>query len=172
MASPERERVDAAAADAAQRLRGKVMCGLSCKAERRWEKWCPNLENILHMADLEYCKTADSKENCCENTGVTWIVSIRRFKSRCQSLSNILLHQERWGDKLGTRSFKYYQILIFQMILMNSLGKIPCFNTHMVWSGMKPHSFLTWIWGSSCWLGDMFLFFISEWAVASLKCRV
>lgn len=72
MASPERERVDAAAADAAQRLRGKVMCGLSCKAERRWEKWCPN---------LEYCKTADSKENCCENTGVTWIVSIRRFKS-------------------------------------------------------------------------------------------
>ena len=32
MASPERERVDAAAADAAQRLRGKVMCGLSCKA--------------------------------------------------------------------------------------------------------------------------------------------
>lgn len=71
------------------------------------EKGCPNLENILHMADLEYCKTADSKENWCENTGVTWIVSIRRFKSRCQSLSNILLHQERWGDKLGTRSFKY-----------------------------------------------------------------
>eukprot|EP00434_Breviolum_minutum_P004600 symbB.v1.2.004054.t1/scaffold228.1/size260974/23 len=35
MASPERERVDAAAADAAQRLRGKVMCGLSCK-EAEW----------------------------------------------------------------------------------------------------------------------------------------
>jgi hypothetical protein len=34
MATPgERERVDAAAADAAQRLRGKVMAGLSCKAE-------------------------------------------------------------------------------------------------------------------------------------------
>lgn len=32
MAPGERERVDAAAADAAQRLRGKVMAGLSCKA--------------------------------------------------------------------------------------------------------------------------------------------
>lgn len=148
MASPERERVDAAAADAAQRLRGKVMCGLSCKAERRWEKWCPNLENILHMADLEYCEAADSKENCFENTGsVTWLVSIGlKAGPWCQSLSNILLHQERWETNWGQ---------VVSNILNDTyelFGEDP-----MVWSGMKPHSFQTWIWGSSCWLGELLL---------------
>lgn len=56
----ERERVDAASADAAQRLREKVMCGLSCKARPcapaaivLWSKlrvWTLLLERLNHIS--------------------------------------------------------------------------------------------------------------------------